>query len=66
VVPYIESIIWGCQRCGIETGAVFSQIYCNNFLMHDPESVADFANVTMEVVLSRFIYVKFSLDARHF
>ena len=34
--------------------------------MHDPESVADFANVTMEVVLSRFIYVKFSLDARHF
>ena len=37
LLPYIKSIIWGCERCNIEAGAEISEVYLSYVLIRGNE-----------------------------
>ncbi len=54
LVPYVESMIWGCQKCNVECIKQFEQFIIENFGLDTYNSVMQFTKVTPEVIKSTF------------
>lgn len=49
LVPYVESMIWGCQKCNVECIKQFEQFIIENFGLDTYNSVMQFTKVTPEI-----------------
>jgi len=49
LVPYVESMIWGCQKCNVECIKQFEEFIIANFGLDTYNSVMQFTKVTPEI-----------------
>jgi len=55
LVPYVESIIWGCQKCNIDCIKAFEEFIIATFGLEAFNQIVQFTKVTPEVPIENFL-----------